>query len=131
MLPYIIDYHTPKLDQFLKPGTEFTLDELFSIHKSLKDLHLFVESIQIELDREQAPTLVKLTQLILQKNAKLMGQIFALMMKANANHQRIVLSTEDLAKIQDLMVSPKDIYLQIAGTAAKEKQDLNKSSDDY
>ena len=46
LIPHIIEHHTPKLEEFLKEGTIFTVEELFTIHQSLKDWHLFVENIQ-------------------------------------------------------------------------------------
>ena len=108
------EHHTPKLHQFLKPGTKFTLEELFKIHESLKDFHDLVQNFQKDADVKDSQSLLDLTEFVLNKNVKLMGQIFALMLKAKANQEKVVeLSKSDLDTLQKYLISPKEMYIQI------------------
>ena len=112
LIPHIIEHHTPKLQEFLKPGTAFTVEELFTIHQSLKDWHLFVQNIQDQTDKLELPTVHRMTEMVLQKNTLLMGYILGMMVRAQKD-KSLVLTSEDLVKIESFLVSPKDLYLQL------------------
>ena len=73
LIPHIIEHHTPKLEEFLKPGTKFTKQELFTVHQSLKEWHIFVQKLQDQTEKSELPTIHRLTDMILKKNTKLMS----------------------------------------------------------
>ena len=112
LLPHLIDHHTPKLELFLKPGTEFSLTELGQIHRGLKDWHSFL--------KKHFPPENNLKKLLLDKNTKLMSQILVFMFRAEKKiGQKFQLKIEDIEKLENFLVSPKDLYLKI-------KEDLHK-----
>ena len=113
------------------PGTNFTMDELFRIHQSLKNWHFFLETlakdvindhnkkdnkdkINLPSQNKSSSALERLFNLILEKNTKLMSQIFILLFKAK-NHKDnfITLTLEDIKKLENNLVSPKEIYLNV------------------
>ena len=102
----------PKLEEFLKPGTKFTKQELYTVHQSLKEWHIFVQTLQDQTDKSELPTIHRLIDMILQKNTKLMSFLLVKMVRAKKNEE-IVLTSEDLTEIERYLVSPKDFYLQI------------------
>ena len=79
----------PKLQEFLKPGTEFTTQELFTIHQSLKDGHLFLQTMKNDTD-DSLPTVHRLIQIVLDKNTKLMSHILVLMIKSQKEKKLIL-----------------------------------------
>ena len=71
---------------------------------------------------EMAAALERLFNLILDKNKKLMSQIFILMFKAKKNKaDSITLTLDDIEKLEKSLVSPKDIYLNIVGNIPDKK----------
>ena len=119
LIPHIIEHHTPKLQEFLKPGTEFTTEELFTIHQSLKDGHLFLQNMKNDTD-DSLPTVHRLIQVVLDKNTKLMSHILVLMIKSQ-KEKKLTLTSEDLDQIEQYLVSPKDLYLELVDEENKRK----------
>ena len=114
LIPYVIDHHTPKLHQILKPGTKFTVEELFKIHQSLKEFHQIVKDFQDDKDVKQSQNLLDLTNFVLSKNTKLMGHVFVLMVRAKRNSEKMIeLSKSDLDTLEEYLISPKEMYLKI------------------
>ena len=71
---------------------------------------------------KMAGALERLSNLILDKNTKLMSQIFILMFKAKKNKaDSITLTLDDIEKLEKSLVSPKDIYLNIVGNIPDKK----------
>ena len=71
---------------------------------------------------KMAGALERLSNLILDKNTKLMSQIFILMFKAKKNKaDSITLTLDDIEKLGKSLVSPKDIYLNIVGNKPDKK----------
>lgn len=118
LIPHIIEHHTPKLKDFLKPGTEFTTKELFTIHQSLKDWHLFLQNMKDDTNEETLPTVHRLIQMVLTKNTQLMSYIFALMIRAQKD-KKLALTAEDLEQIEMFLVSPKELYLGLVDEERK------------
>ena len=119
---YIIEHHTPKLHQFVKPGTKFSMEDLFNIHESLKDFHKIVQDVHNDEDIQKSKTLMKLSNFALDKNAKLMGHIFRLMLRAKSNEDKVIeLSQSDLDALGSHLVSPKELYLQISNQLMNEE----------
>jgi hypothetical protein len=110
LMPYVLEANTPKLKAFLKVGTRFTLNELFQIHNSLKDLHNFVAKMRDGFVNEKASTLIKMTDLIIEKNVHLMRTVLVLMVRADRSDKNVLLSQEDINELQEYLVSPSDIY---------------------
>ena len=124
LIPYIIENHTPKLEFFLSPGSNFTIEELYTIHASLKDFHFYLESVKDDINNEKAPTIIRIANFVLEKNKKLMHQLFHLIAKANLTESKsITLSQEDLETIEENMTSPKEIYSLLM--AASENLETN------
>ena len=122
MIPYIIEHHTPKLHQFIKPGTKFSMEDLFNIHESLKDFHKMVQDVHNDEDIQKSRTLMKLSNFVLNKNAKLMGHIFRLMLRAKSNEKKVIeLSQSDLDTLGSYLVSPKELYLQLSNQLMNER----------
>ena len=113
LVPYVLEANTPKLKTFLKVGTRFTLNELYQIHNSLTDLHRFVAKTRDNFVREKSPTLTTMSDMIIDKNIKLMRTILVLMVKADRSDKSdksFLLSQEDIEQLQEYLVSPSDIY---------------------
>ena len=60
----------------------------------------------------ELPTVHRMTEMVLQKNTLLMGYILGMMVRAQKD-KSLVLTSEDLVKIESFLVSPKDLYLQL------------------
>ena len=117
LMPYVLEANTPKLKTIVKVGTRFTLNELYQIHTSLKDLHKFVSKIRDTFVREKAPTLIKMTDMVIDKNVKLMRTILVLMVRADRADRAdksVLLTPEDIEELQEYLVSPSDIYSILA-----------------
>lgn len=121
LIPHWIDHHTPKLDLFIKPGTKLSVQLLGFIHQALKDVHFLLQkNIEVALNHR---ILYSIADMILQKNTKLMSQILILMFRAK-DTKVITLTSEDIEQLQDLLVSPKEIYLIITEELlANDKED--------
>ena len=117
LMPYVLEANTPKLKTIVKVGTRFTLNELYQIHTSLKDLHKFVSKIRDTFVREKAPTLIKMSDMVIDKNVKLMRTILVLMVRADRADRAdksVLLTPEDIEELQEYLVSPSDIYSILA-----------------
>ena len=110
LMPYVLEANTPKLKSFLKVGTRFTLNELFQVHSSLRDLHNFVAKMRDGFVTEKAPTLIKMSDLIIEKNVHLMRTVLVLMVRADRSDKNVLLTQEDIDQLQEYLVSPSDIY---------------------
>ena len=81
-----------------------------------------VQDVHNDEDIQQSKTLMKLSNFVLDKNAKLMGHIFRLMLRAKSNKEKVIeLSQEDLDALESFLVSPKELYLQISSQLINEK----------
>ena len=88
-------------------------NELYQIHNSLTDLHRFVAKTRDNFVREKSPTLTTMSDMIIDKNIKLMRTILVLMVKADRSDKSdksFLLSQEDIEQLQEYLVSPSDIY---------------------
>jgi hypothetical protein len=59
---------------------------------------------------EKASTLIKMTDLIIEKNVHLMRTVLVLMVRADRSDKNVLLSQEDINELQEYLVSPSDIY---------------------
>ena len=67
----------------------------------------------------------RLSNLILDKNTKLMSQIFILLFKAKKKKDKfIMLTSEDIKNLENSLVSPKDIYLNVVNYKRQNKPDI-------
>lgn len=110
ILPYILEANTPKLETFLKVGTRFTLGELYQIHKSLVDLHKFVSKLRDGFEDGSSQTLVKMSEMVMEKNIHLMRTILVFMVRADKHDKSLLLEDEDIKELQKYLVSPSDLY---------------------
>ena len=127
MIPYILEAQTPKLELIIRPGTEFQIQELSTLHTNLKELHEFLQMLKESVDPAVAPSVLRLVDFVQKKNFDLMKVILALMMRADKQTvlsidridkerpKAVVLDTEDIRQIDSALASPKDLYLVLFG----------------
>ena len=93
---------------------------MFKIHQSLKEFHQIVKEFQDDEDVKQSQNLLDLTNFVLSKNAKLMGHVFVLMVRAKRNSEKMIeLSKSDLDTLEEYLISPKEMYLKIVNKTKK------------
>ena len=81
-----------------------------------------VQDVHNDEDIQKSKTLMKLSNFVLDKNAKLMGHIFRLMLRAKSNEDKVIeLSQSDLDALGSHLVSPKELYLQISNQLMNEE----------
>ena len=85
-----------------------------TLAKDIINDHNEKDKINLPSKNKSSSALERLFNLILEKNTKLMSQIFILLFKAK-NHKDnfITLTLEDIKKLENNLVSPKEIYLNV------------------
>jgi hypothetical protein len=59
---------------------------------------------------QKVPTLVRMSDLVLDKTVKLMRTVLVLMVRADRADKNVLLRQEDIDELQEYLVSPVDIY---------------------
>ena len=119
LLPNIIEHHSPKLSDFIKPGLEIQLQDLSDILNGLKGWHSFIETVKFKTEKveklQKLPKAVfNIMYLLLEKNTRLMSQIFQLMIEAKkSSKDSVTLTSEDIQEFDSNIVSPRNVYLSL------------------
>ncbi|TRY73201.1 hypothetical protein TCAL_16887 [Tigriopus californicus] len=78
LIPIIFEMHGPKIEELFL-GTNFTLKELYVVHESLQRFQAFLERVKMDLKADRAPTMVRLFDLLLERNLRALTLLLKLM----------------------------------------------------
>lgn len=109
LIPIIFEMHGPNIEELFR-GTNFTLKELFVFHENLQRLQTFLERVKMDLKADRAPTMVRLFDLLLERNLRALTLVLKLMLKADLHEEKIITLTEkDLLSVKSLVITPKEL----------------------